>query len=155
MKWDKEFREEVKDYFQGTMFEREDVEDFIRPHFNVDPDLAIKRMLAKEAQKFISSWHDHDGVRDCFSYDLNGKSLFGWPLRTRNLEVLKMMKDKLDKQQRGIEKSLAKVQARIWILEHQITLDDVIKRQQSENLEHQPTVLGEAGEYAPTMPSNY
>lgn len=120
--------------FRGRDFTREEVEKFLEPYFDFDPEKAYKEALAKAAQKLIASFKDSDNIRDCFSYEWEGENRFGWPLFTNEVNKLEMMEKRNQKQKQGIEKSLAKIQARIWILKHQITIFDFLeyKKQKGE-----------------------
>jgi hypothetical protein len=127
MKFTEEIKQEFMDNFKGYDFERGEVEEMLAPYFNFDPERAYREALAREAQRLITCFRDKRNVRDCFSYDANGQSRFNWPEATTDIQVLEKMEKKLQKQMRGLEKSTAKVQARIWILKKQLTIFDAIQ----------------------------
>ncbi|MHB1418488.1 MAG: hypothetical protein ACYCX4_02710 [Bacillota bacterium] len=128
-------RNELHELFIGKFkfreeFSREEVEKFIEPYLDLDPEKTYKQALAKEAQRLIASIKDPDRIRECVGYDLNGQQKFAWPLYTEDVDKLKAMEDRLTKQMRGLENTLERVQTRIWILEHQVTINDILKRKQ-------------------------
>lgn len=129
MKITKELRQAFLSTFRGRDFSRVDVEEFLEPYFSAvyDPDKAYRDALAREAQRLIASIKDEDQIRECFSFEWEGESLFGWPLHTNEIKKLEMMEQKNIKQKQGLEKSLAKIQARIWILKHQMTIFDFLE----------------------------
>jgi len=133
LKWSEEIRQAFIEQFAGTDFTREEVEEFIKPYFDLDPEKAYRQALAREAQRLIASYRDSRNVRDCFGFELDGQLKFGWPLYTSDLIKLEKMEERLIKQKMGLEKSIAKVQSRIWLLKHQVTIFDVINNRKSED----------------------
>lgn len=133
MKLSKKIKEEFLSRFKGYDFDREEVEKLLEPYFDFDPEKAYRAALARKAQQLIAYFRDIRNVRDCFSYDESGQSRFNWPEATTDVQVLEKMEKKLQKQMYGLERSIAKVQARIWILKNQLTIFDAIHDEVERN----------------------
>lgn len=129
MKLSEQLRSQFIQQFEHTIFTREDVEKFIEPHFQFDAAKAYREALAREAQKLIASYQDSRGVRDCFSFDMHGQMRFAFPHAAKDLEVLEKMEEQLTRKKAGLEKSIAKVQSRIWVMKNQLTLFGLVSNQ--------------------------
>lgn len=128
-------REEFLAQFNGEQIKRKDVEVFLSPYLDFNAEDAHKDALAKAAREFLSSFRDDKQVRECLAFEIEGQRAFAFidSLELhKHLPVLKAMKGRLEKQIAGCIKSKTKVEARMWIIENQITIDDMIQQNQSK-----------------------
>lgn len=125
MKTTLELRSDFLSQFNGKKVTREEIEQFLEPYFDFDPEVAYKQTLARTAREFIASFRDDRQVRECFGFELDGQLAFAFIERLykpSDLPVLEKIKERLTKQIKGIMKSKEKVEARIWIIENQLTI---------------------------------
>jgi hypothetical protein len=93
-----------------------------------DVEKERKNFRTLQGRRFISSIKDRNGVREWFSYrdDETDQRLFAKTATVSDLAVLKGQKDQLEKKRSGLDKSIKKVNDRIFQLTTQQTIYDFI-----------------------------
>ncbi len=94
------------------------------------PKLETQSLIEKEykkmANQLISSFKDDKGIRDVFvinnDFDLTAYVNVS---RTKVVDDLKKVKNRLRKNVEGNQKSLLKVESRLYLLENQMTISEV------------------------------
>lgn len=107
--------------------EQEFVIDLIRERAPLlDVEALKEKEYKKMANQLISSFKDEKGIRDVFVIT-NNEDMTAYVniARTKEIEDLKKVENRLVKNVEGNQKSLNKVSGRLFLLENQITVADL------------------------------
>ena len=130
MRSDKNLDKRAKEFIWNAMEDHgeitvDEVVEIMRPHFMFDVDSAREAAIRSRARSMLASFHDHKGVRTCYS---DNKGLFINIDTTNNLPSLLKVKVQLENKYVGLNNALKKVRKREQILKGQISLYDVSGR---------------------------
>lgn len=107
---------------------REEIENFLEPYFDYDPEVAYKQALARATRTFVASFKDDRQVRECFGFETEGGqaafAFVGDLVKPDDLPTLHAIAKRLDKQIEGCKRSKEKIEARIFMVKHQLTIHD-------------------------------
>jgi len=107
--------------------EQEFVIDLLKQY---DPVLDVENLKEKEYKRMsnslISSYRDEIGVRDVFVItNDNDMTAYINVARSKGIDDLKQVKNRLENNVKGNQKSLSKVEGRLFLIENQISIADL------------------------------
>ena len=119
------YTKELRDKFleeHGNAFTPDDVQRFIADNLPIDTKPAIDAYTKRIAQSFIASFKDRQGVRRIFSASNGDDKQYAIIDRTRNVKLLEAQKTQLQNKRNGYDKSINKVDKRIFEVKYQVTI---------------------------------
>lgn len=127
---DKEIKEAIIQIMDvESNLEQEFVIDLIK---KLSPELDIEKLKEREykkmANRLISSFKDEKGIRDVFVIT-NDMDMSEYINVTRSKEVddLNKVRDRLENNVAGNQRSLEKVEDRLYLLKNQISINEVVR----------------------------
>lgn len=125
LKLEKRAKEVIINQIQdiGANISIETVMALVRPHFLFNPNTAKEQAIRAKARELVSKVRDENGVRKCFIADDTVVNIE----KTDDLYLSKKVRDRLQKQKSGIQKSLKKVKKKVIELGYQTVIDELFE----------------------------
>ena len=125
---DKKLRYALMDIMENEEnLEQEFVIDLIKKRAPlIDVDALKEKEYKRMANSLISSFKDEKGIRDVFVIK-NDEDMTAYinVARSKEIDNLNKVRDRLDSNVKGNQKSLDKVTRRLFLLENQISVADI------------------------------
>lgn len=125
---DKKLRYALMDIMENEEnLEQEFVIDLIKKRAPlIDVDVLKEKEYKRMANSLISSFKDEKGIRDVFVIK-NDEDMTAYinVARSKEIDNLNKVRDRLDSNVKGNQKSLDKVTRRLFLLENQVTIAEM------------------------------
>ncbi len=125
---DKKLRYALMDIMENEEnLEQEFVIDLIKKRAPlIDVDALKEKEYKRMANSLISSFKDEKGIRDVFVIK-NDEDMTAYinVARSKEIDNLNKVRDRLDSNVKGNQKSLDKVTRRLFLLENQVTIAEI------------------------------
>lgn len=131
---DKKIKEKILSIMQDeSNLEQEFVIELLKEYApNLDVDNLKERQYKQMANQVISSFKDETGIRDIFVIK-NNEDMTEYlnVAKSKEIDDLKKVSYRLDRNIKGNQKSLDKVNRRLFLLENQISIADLSKAEET------------------------